>query len=1024
MRWDIAIVAEGMIMILLFAGIGLASAAMVTANENGEHTIALEGSGSSLAKAGDMSFLWKNETGQAYSVDISDDGNYVVAGSGKNVYLFDKTGNLKWNKSVDDYVYSVAISSDGNYVVVGSGNSVYYFDKYENRLWKHSTTDRISSVSVSDDGNNVAFTSYDGYVYYFDKTGFIWYYETANPPSTVSISSDGEKIAVGCYEWVYYFDTFGFVWDYEIDGLGSSEISISDDGEYVAIAGGGGSSYYFDKDKNILWEFDPEQRGNSVKVSSDGEYVVLGSGSWGGGNGWVYYFSKDSNIPIWENKTFQCVGSVDISSDGEYVVAGSHPTWTLYYFNNTGDLLFDYPIWVESAKMSGDGKFIVAASWDNYIYFFGPATGDSDDDGVSDDLDNCPNTPNPGQEDSDGDGVGDACEKEFTFVHMTDVHIGYYSFPSSMVKSIEKFTDTLQDIKRWGNPDFILNTGDMVEYSNPDFFNAYVEILKSIDSDIPIYHTPGNHDRRDKPLSGNDMSNYNTIIQPINEVNPNFNTLNEFNDYYFDYGGYRFIGLDSGNDYLDSNDGIDTSPESNGLYPDQIIILHNEMDPNIPKIIFMHHPVINDVNDRNYCANDPLPVRNKCDYYGYNDACIAYNRCDFIDYSLENHVYMVLTGHEHKDYEVTLSPPSDEPTMSSPYRFIQTRSATKDESGYRVIKIDDGVISHTANITPDQPNGRTFTMSYGDLLGSNFGMSAYDLSGHHTGMDYRGNIIREIPNSYYTGTYGGSYTTPQVLVVYNPELEKVIYHSDLMTSEPPLEPLSQYPTESPTTYFNFTIRDKTEGEITEYRYENVFLREISNAIVDLTLANPDYTMEIDYHGDGTDVREIEPEVLIIRETTIPLHTGWNLISIPLVPEDSNIDSVFSAITGNYGVVWTTTSTGGWKSSNHAFGRLTDITVDKGYLIYMTASDTLVIEGTEPASTTIDLASGWNLVGYPSQTTRSITDVLSGVSYGVVWTTTSTGGWKSSNQAFGRLTDMSPSNGYMIYAPVSGSYTVN
>ena len=157
---------------------------------------------------------------------------------------------------------------------------------------------------------------------------------------------------------------------------------------------------------------------------------------------------------------------------------------------------------------------------------------------------------------------------------------------------------------------------------------------------------------------------------------------------------------------------------------------------------------------------------------------------------------------------------------------------------------------------------------------------------------------------------------------------------------------------------------------------------------------------------------------------IQVHTGWNLISIPLVPEDTNIDSIFSSIAGNYSVVWTTTSTGGWKSSNQAFGKLTDITVDKGYLIYMTAPDTLVIEGTEPTSTTIDLVSGWNLVGYPSQTTRSITDVMSGVSYDVVWTTTSTGGWKSSNQAFGKLTDMSQGNGYMVYAPVSGSYTVS
>ncbi len=36
----------------------------------------------------------------------------------------------------------------------------------------------------------------------------------------------------------------------------------------------------------------------------------------------------------------------------------------------------------------------------------------TDNDGVPDSEDCCPNVANPGQEDSDGDGIGDACEAQ------------------------------------------------------------------------------------------------------------------------------------------------------------------------------------------------------------------------------------------------------------------------------------------------------------------------------------------------------------------------------------------------------------------------------------------------------------------------------------------------------------------------------------------------------------------------------------------------------------------------------------
>lgn len=41
-----------------------------------------------------------------------------------------------------------------------------------------------------------------------------------------------------------------------------------------------------------------------------------------------------------------------------------------------------------------------------------PGEEDSDGDGIADDVDNCPNTPNPDQADMDGDGIGDVCDPD------------------------------------------------------------------------------------------------------------------------------------------------------------------------------------------------------------------------------------------------------------------------------------------------------------------------------------------------------------------------------------------------------------------------------------------------------------------------------------------------------------------------------------------------------------------------------------------------------------------------------------
>jgi len=111
---------------------------------------------------------------------------------------------------------------------------------------------------------------------------------------------------------------------------------------------------------------------------------------------------------------------------------------------------------------------------------------------------------------------------------------------------------------------------------------------------------------------------------------------------------------------------------------------------------------------------------------------------------------------------------------------------------------------------------------------------------------------------------------------------------------------------------------------------------------------------------------------------IPLVTGWNLVSIPIVPANTAIGTVLSSQVagGNLTVVWSYQS-GMWSYASLSGGRMSGSLMTMqdgfGYWIYMTKPDHLFVVGSvmsPPPATppSYSLAAGWNLVGFKPQPT--------------------------------------------------------
>ena len=281
------------------------------------------------------------EWDQAYSIQTTDDGGYIVAGSSRSdrydvsgnngfddywIVKLDESGNIKWEMnyggSADDVAKSIQQTDDGGFIVVGH--------------------------SRSDDGDvSGNFGKEDYWVLKLDSSGSLEWeknYGGSNRDLAESIQQtyDGGYIVAG--------------WSSSNDGDNAGSYESSADYWIIKL----------DSSGNISWEKNLGSTGldkaSSIQTMSDRGYVIFGNSSTpdedvSNNNGYSDYWIvglNSSGSVVWEENyggsDREYGKSVDFTNDGGFVLAGQSSSSNGDISRNNG--FGDY--WV--VKLSGEGS--------------------------------------------------------------------------------------------------------------------------------------------------------------------------------------------------------------------------------------------------------------------------------------------------------------------------------------------------------------------------------------------------------------------------------------------------------------------------------------------------------------------------------------------------------------------------------------------------------------------------------------------------------------------------------------------
>lgn len=239
--------------------------------------------------------------------------------------------------------------------------------------------------------------------------------------------------------------------------------------------------------------------------------------------------------------------------------------------------------------------------------------------------------------------------KPFFFVQMSDPQFGMYKTGNNFQHERENATTALDAVNKL-HPDFVIVTGDLVnKEGDKEQIAAFKETFAKLDTTIPLYLVPGNHDLGNKPTTS-------SLERYRKEFGPDF--------YSFDRHGVRFIVLNSSVIKDPSLVEKDDSLQKEWLL--------KTLDTTSACIVFQHHSwFLKGADEENGYFNIPKDIRKEY---------LKLFKERGVEYVFAGHLHGNAYGEDDSLKMVTTGP------VGLPLRL--------DPSGVRIVTVTPGGISH------------------------------------------------------------------------------------------------------------------------------------------------------------------------------------------------------------------------------------------------------------------------------------------------------------------------------------------